>query len=407
VVAWTSTATEFEIEYGEAPYAFTGTANVSNIFANSYIFTELDPATTYQYKVKAICGVDDESEWSVMVVSFTTDCETYPLPFEEDFTGFTTGQIPICWNRSHINWGVFTTNDAGGTAPEMLFKISPSQSTTQRLITPLLEDTSGKTDLLLCFNHYLGHWSGPYSIKVQSSPDGNNWTDEWSIVNPTADIGPEKVTVDLSHLLGESFYLAWVFSGQPYNTNGWSIDDIIINDLCILQHIVVDGITIGDEEDVCFDAQNTIIVTNTVVEDGGIANFVATGSILLGEGVVVEQGGYLWARISDAYCSMPISLLASGDLIISEELPAIVQTESFFRVFPNPTAGIVNLQLYNVDEISRIIVEVYTIMGERVLQNILFGATTHMFDLSSMPKGIYIVRVLSGEQIGIEKVIRQ
>ena len=113
-VAWTSTAGEFEIEYGLAPYTFTETANVTGIFANSHPFTGLDPETTYQYKVKAICGVGDESEWSAMG-SFTTDCLPIDLPWCENFDGVTAPAIPVCMtvtndNNDAYQWATYTTN---------------------------------------------------------------------------------------------------------------------------------------------------------------------------------------------------------------------------------------------------------------------------------------------------------
>jgi hypothetical protein len=46
-------------------------------------------------------------------------------------------------------------------------------------------------------------------------------------------------------------------------------------------------------------------------------------------------------------------------------------------------------------------------MGELVQQITLFGERSYQFNLSSQPSGIYIVRVLQGENLYMEKVIRQ
>jgi hypothetical protein len=46
-------------------------------------------------------------------------------------------------------------------------------------------------------------------------------------------------------------------------------------------------------------------------------------------------------------------------------------------------------------------------MGKRVFQDVLFGARQYEFDLSGMPKGVYFIRVLKGNENGIEKVIKQ
>jgi hypothetical protein len=52
-------------------------------------------------------------------------------------------------------------------------------------------------------------------------------------------------------------------------------------------------------------------------------------------------------------------------------------------------------------------VEIYGMMGELVKQTTLFGERSHQFNLSNQPRGIYIVRVLQGENLYMEKVIRQ
>jgi len=92
-IGWTSSATDYDIEYGIAPHTFTGIAtrpNIGNV--NSITINLLSPSTTYQYKVRAICGTP--SLWSA-VGEFTTKANLV--------AGLWTGAISTDWNVGG-NW---------------------------------------------------------------------------------------------------------------------------------------------------------------------------------------------------------------------------------------------------------------------------------------------------------------
>ncbi|MDD3875837.1 MAG: choice-of-anchor J domain-containing protein [Bacteroidales bacterium] len=101
VIEWTSTAGEFEIEYGMAPYTFTGIPDSSGITVDTFALSSLNHGTTYEYRVKAVCGPGLESGWSI-TGSFTTDCDTYQY-LHENFDNVSTSQMPNCWTA--INTG--------------------------------------------------------------------------------------------------------------------------------------------------------------------------------------------------------------------------------------------------------------------------------------------------------------
>ncbi len=164
----------------------------------------------------------------------------HPIPFYEFFTGVPVGEIPDMWERTHDNWGVSDSDNAGGEAPEMEFFFSPAADTTFRLTTPLLDGTD-LTELDMSFMHSVDDWSGDYDLKVQTSLDGETWEDQWSLyIDGTEhkeggsrdeggrDVPPTHVTVDLDGLAGEQFYVAFVFEGASYNINSWYIDDVIV-----------------------------------------------------------------------------------------------------------------------------------------------------------------------------------
>ena len=66
---------------------------------NGVTISGLDMLTRYTASVRHICGVGDTSVWS-NTISFRTACPAqYPLPYEEDFEGYSSGagNLPDCW----------------------------------------------------------------------------------------------------------------------------------------------------------------------------------------------------------------------------------------------------------------------------------------------------------------------
>jgi hypothetical protein len=202
--------------------------------------------------------------------------------------------------------------------------------------------------------------------------------------------------------------------------NAWSFDyEFTITDECgnpvicvvtysgglIPETIVLDGITVDGIE--CYGATQTITVENLTVTSTGDLTLIAGQSIHLLPGFSVQLEGYFHGYISDVYCENPTPLVASKEEELPEELNVTELHESFFRVYPNPTTGTFKLQLLNADETSGISVEIFGMMGERVLQQNLFGHQVHEFDLSNLPRGIYVIRVLQGDEFGTERIIKQ
>lgn len=88
---WTSTATDWVLEYGTAD-DFTGATSVNVSGTPSKNITGLTPETTYYARVKSVCGGDDgESEWSTSISFAPTDA--YMLTVNEGTN--TNGYVPV------------------------------------------------------------------------------------------------------------------------------------------------------------------------------------------------------------------------------------------------------------------------------------------------------------------------
>lgn len=105
-VAWVSDADNFalQLKSGEGEWTDVN-ALITDTF---FVLTNLDEQTTYQVRVKAVCGEDLESEW-VESVEFTTSCAAKTLGYEETFSA----ELDACWDNSKYqgNRWVPATND--------------------------------------------------------------------------------------------------------------------------------------------------------------------------------------------------------------------------------------------------------------------------------------------------------
>lgn len=155
--------------------------------------------------------------------------DTVVILFEEDFTGENIQEIPTGWTAIDIpNWYVDSSNITGGISPEMVFCWYPEINGTSRLVSPVI-DASTASDLTLNFKHCVNYFNLTFNLMVQVSTDsGSTWNNVW-MISPTENVGPEPVMVDLSGYDGQSFQIAWVFSGYSFNINYWYIDDIVVS----------------------------------------------------------------------------------------------------------------------------------------------------------------------------------
>ena len=161
----------------------------------------------------------------------------------------------------------------------------------------------------------------------------------------------------------------------------------------------------------CYNATNTITIAGTpnefIVESGAQVNVIAGGNILCLPGTKVLEGGYLWGHVttSGSWCGMTKS---SSMVTTSVDAPeqASGPERSGFKVYPNPTTGDFTLQLPEIPMKSKVKAEVYGMHGERVFTADISGESKHAFSLSGLPRGIYFIRVISGEKMETCKVVK-
>jgi hypothetical protein len=169
------------------------------------------------------------------------------------------------------------------------------------------------------------------------------------------------------------------------------------------ENATLQNLTFGSGQDGCFDATNTLTLagsgTTFTVGNGAVIDLVAGKKILFRPTVKVLPGGHLHARIA------PNGPFCSSYKEQPEE-PVTFADGLFFRVYPNPTGGVFKLEFTRETEtpISRILI--LNLFGKEVLESEISGHVPSEFSLQNQPSGMYIIKVLSGNQSGTAKIIK-
>lgn len=186
----------------------------------------------------------------------------------------------------------------------------------------------------------------------------------------------------------------------------------------VAPNVSLQGVDVAYGQDICFDATNTLTIagggTTFTVRNGGSANLIAGQRIRLLEGTSVVSGGYLLARITNIYCTLPPAMMTLEEIIAtdSDEISDVkssedisnIESERIFRAYPNPTNGRINLEFS--EPTTTIFVEVFGMMGERILAKEVSGFSLYELDLSEQAKGVYIVRISDGSTVAVERIIK-
>lgn len=181
----TTPATMWDVEIVTSGTAPTGTPTASGV-ANPYNATGLTGNTTYDFYVRADCGVTDGVSIWAGPYTFTTDCDPFTAPYTQDFEN--AGTIPDCWDLGGDEDWLFTNTGAGqhignngtilGSTPSGGFFAyvddSTPDATNAQLDSPFV-DVSGLTTPSLSFyelSHNEGNANATLTVSVW---DGVVW----------------------------------------------------------------------------------------------------------------------------------------------------------------------------------------------------------------------------------------
>ncbi len=235
----------------------------------------------------------------------------------------------------------------------------------------------------------------PYGYQWQTSANGVNFVDIPGATNLGYAPGPLTVT---------TWYRARHTSAGNCGSGLTNIVKITVSNLPV--NLTVQNVIVSDGQTFCYDALETITVAGSgtyfTVNNGGSATFIAGQKITYLPGTKVNPGGYMHGYISNEFCPVIPPAITNAQQTAS---PVVEMLK--FRLYPNPTSGRFTVQQVGDQLADEVMVEVYTMLGERILTDRMNGVKKHEFVLPELPAGIYVVKIQAGDTIETVKLIRQ
>ena len=246
-----------------------------------------------------------------------------------------------------------------------------------------------------------------YSVSPITGATGYNWT-----LPPGAVIGSgentNSITVDFSSSAssGEITVTGTNICGSGIASPAFTITvrPAIPSLISVINQIVANG------QSACFNAKQTITVAGNgnifFVLDGGSAEFIAGQNILFLPGTNVLSGGYLHGSITNTwdYCGANGKTIVQNEAFPGKDPEIRPAQENFFKIYPNPTTGQFTIKMTGENASSDAICIIYSMMGEKVMQQRLSEDSKTEISLDGQPAGIYIIRVISGSEAGTAKI---
>jgi hypothetical protein len=246
------------------------TVTIEKIYEPNFEITGLQPSTSYDFYVRAFCGLEGYSKWAGPT-NFYTLCEAIPLAFAEGFQN----DSKHCWIWDHdtSNWAFgdhFQPPSSQSGLPAAYFAGSPRQLNYSQSLTSPLIDASNHEEVFISYILYLENISGTGFEKLALECKTFH-TRDWQVVQSFSNDGPgggghEFIINDqlLPGMQGEVFQVRFrAYGNDSYNINGWGLDDIVI-----FANGLSAGITVlADNQDAC---QGNLVEFSTETVNAGI-----------------------------------------------------------------------------------------------------------------------------------------
>ncbi len=282
-VSWTSTDTDFNVEYGPSGYAqgtgaaFSVTGATSVTINGQGTTTAIMPNTSYDVYVQTNCG-SSTSSW-VGPITVTTLCAPFSMPYTEGFDG--TTWPPTCWDMDN---GTFSPVQYGNDYMEASFWTYSSGSVAYA-VSPVITLTADARATFAWSHLYSSTYSGDQLILRVKEAGTSNWDTIKNLQGPSFDAPgagnttpaatfiPEVMNLDVS-LTGKDVVFEFVFN------SGWGpdcfVDDFVVEAVpnCLEpSNLVASAIT-----DTSFDISWTSADTDFNVEYGPAGFGQGTGA---------------------------------------------------------------------------------------------------------------------------------
>ncbi|MCF6365593.1 MAG: C25 family cysteine peptidase [Bacteroidales bacterium] len=351
-ISWSSAmgATSYDVYFGTDPDPYTNTP--VTVTSTEFAIT-VNPETTYYWAVLPTNSIGTATGCDVW--SFNTGGEQYPM---------TSGTVTIC------NAAFYDTGGANG-----------AYQSDENITMTFLPGTAGKM-INVEFVSFATEGGYDY-LYVYDATDATNLIGQYDEDN----MPPTNITAT-----NADGALTFVFTSDGSVTrDGWVTNITCVDGVATytITFDVNDGTNAIEGAAVNFDSQTI----NTDASGIAVFNNCAEGT---GVAYTVTKNGYNNATGAvDTDADKTINVIMASN--------AVETLENNISIIPNPNNGMFAIDFGELNT-SEITVEVRTVSGKVIYQS---GSTSnvHQIDLSNQSKGIYFIRINSGEIIYNTKVM--
>ena len=245
----------YQVEYGATGFAhghgsFVYEAAAATTSQTLIVIDNLTANTTYDFYVRAICGVGDTSAWSPVTTEKTLCDVVSSFPWSENFDAVSVNTLPDCWTNTNdvgsTSWKV--TNSINGSISAhsgsnvMRFYYSGNESDQSSLQMPTFNLTSLNSPMI-GFWYTNKEWGGDQdemTVYYRTSP-----TDTWTLLASYTD-NVAAWTYDSLALPNPSATYQIKFVGLTNYGFGINLDDIVIKEMPITVCSAPTDVTVSD-----------------------------------------------------------------------------------------------------------------------------------------------------------------
>ncbi len=416
-LSWTNGAgsVSSELYFGSDPLSLSLVQ--SGGLYSSWNITSLPLEYSTKYYWQVVNANDTCSNSNPVVWNFTTEADPNIVTlFTEPFPNFNnwTAVGPL----GMTNWTIESSNNAGGTAPELQMDYDPSFNGTSK-IRSIVITVPSNTELSLSFQWALDWYSNPSgTIGIAATYDGGTTSSTiWSVDNPTANVGPENILTSFTTpTLTESanLQLEIFFTGNSFNIDYIYFDDIVL-------HYIVPVELTSFTANVLSNTVNLKWNTATELNNSGFeiqrkadnSDFVKVGYVA-GFGTTTEPKAYSFIEkdlASGNYTYRLKQVDFNGSFEYSNEINVEVVAPvkySLDQNYPNPFNPSTLIK-YSVAKDGFVNVSVFNLIGEKVATlvngNVKAGSYEVNFNASSFSSGVYFYSIEAGDFKAVRKMM--
>jgi hypothetical protein len=421
------TATTWEIEWGTSGFTLgTGTSVFTG--SNPHNLTGLTPLTSYDYFVRAVCGVGDSSYWAGPYnFSTTIPC---PAPSILNVTSITSTSADLGWTENgvattwEIEWG--TSGFSLGTGNQLFTGTNPHNLT--GLSAGIVYDFYVRA---VCGSGDSSLWIGPNVFNTLCAGVIAPWIDDveahtpttllsisncWSVVDGGAyswDISgtgttPSTGTGSPTANSGTNFFYTEATNGVAGDVAELYSPSIDLNPLITPMLNFYYHMFGNDMGDLYIDVNDGS--WNTVDSILGAQQILQTDPFLLKSINLSAFSGIIQIRFRAISAGTYEGDMCIDDIAVEAAIGVIDNSENVkMSIYPNPNNGVFTLKVATTS-VNELVIKVTNLQGQVVFSKNNFDNVAYVqeqIDLSNNAKGLYFVNVTSEKGIITHKIVVQ